>query len=108
MTIPNQEAALQRAASLIRKSLTRRPSLPELAAASGFSPFHFHRRFRAHFSETPGQMSTRLRVEYAKELMRRGVPLVEVARRCGFSNQSHLSARFKARTGMQPTRWLKD
>jgi AraC family transcriptional regulator len=99
---------LNKAAALIRASLHRRPRLPELAAAAGLSVFHFHRLFKRHFGETPLQMVARLQIDLAKRLLRRGVPLREVARRCGFSHQSHMTVRFRQATGTTPTRWLRD
>ena len=92
---------------LIERSQGRPPRLPDLAEASGMSPWHFHRRFTSCFGETPLQASTRQMVETAKRLMLEGENLAEVARRSGFSTQSHLSNRFKVLTGMTPSRWLR-
>jgi AraC family transcriptional regulator len=98
---------LERAARLIRETYARRPRLRDLAAAAGLSRFHFHRRFKRHFDETPLEMIARLQVERAKRLIRRGVGLREVGRRCGYSNQGHFSARFKQATGVPPSRWVE-
>jgi AraC family transcriptional regulator len=99
---------LNKAAALIRSSLHRRPRLPELAAAAGLSVFHFHRLFKRHFGETPLQMVARLQIDLAKRLLCRGVPLREIAARCGYSHQSHMTVRFRQATGTTPTRWLRD
>jgi AraC family transcriptional regulator len=99
---------LNKAAALIRSAIHRRPRLPELAAAAGLSVFHFHRLFKRHFGETPLQMVARLQIDLAKRLLRRGVPLREVAARCGFSHQSHMTVRFRQATGTTPTRWLRE
>jgi AraC-like DNA-binding protein len=55
----------------------------------------------------PLQMVAEFQVGHAKELMMRGVPLADVADRCGFSNQSHFTARFKQLTGETPARWRR-
>jgi AraC family transcriptional regulator len=104
---PPPARRLNKAAALIRTSLHRRPRLPELAAAAGLSVFHFHRLFKRHFGETPLQMVARLQIELAKKLLRRGVPLREIAERCGYSHQSHMTVRFRQATGTTPTRWLR-
>jgi AraC family transcriptional regulator len=52
-------------------------------------------------------MVTRLQIEEAKRLMRRSVPLREVATRCGFRSQSHFTSRFKQTTGTPPGRWVR-
>ena len=98
---------LDAAAELIRTSLRRRPRLPELAAAAGLSQFYFHRRFKHHFGETPLQMTARLQIDAAKRLLRCGVPIREVAARCGFSHQSHMNTRVKQATGAAPGQWLR-
>jgi len=105
MSKHGEEQGLRRAAEYITTSLHRRPRLAELATVAGLSRFHFQRRFRAHFGETPRQMSLRLRIEHAKSLIRQGVPLPEVACRCGFSYHSHFSTSFKRLTGSQPSCW---
>lgn len=87
------ESAMDVAAALIRSSPHARPRLHDLAAAAGMSAFHFHRQFKNHFGETPLQMSARLQIDLAKSLIRQGVPLREVAGRCGFSHQSHMTTR---------------
>jgi AraC family transcriptional regulator len=100
--------SLERAAAVIRCSFHRRPKLAELAAAAGLSPFHFLRVFKRHFGETPFQMVARLQIDLAKRLMRAGVPLRQVADRCGFAHPSHFSLRFKQATGTTPRRWLRE
>jgi len=101
------EAALDRAMAYIVKHFSKPPTLVDVAAAVGLSPFHLHRQFRRHFGETPKEVMTRLQIERAKELMLLGVPLAEVAGRCGFAHQSHFTWRFKLKTGLRPREWLK-
>ena len=108
MGMRDEEKGLRRAAEFIRRSFHRRPRLAELAALAGLSQFHFHRRFKARFGETPRQMTARLQIEHAKRLIAQGVPLHDVAARCGFSHHSHFSTRFKRATGTQPSRWLPE
>ena len=47
------------------------PGLAELAAAAHFSPFHFHRIWRALTGETVGATIARLRMARALHLLRR-------------------------------------
>jgi AraC family transcriptional regulator len=105
MGTASERERLERAAEVIRGAYHRRPRLSDLAAAAGMSPFHFHRRFKRRFGETPLQMTTRHRIERAKRLLREGLGLGEIARRCGFSHHAHFSAHFKRATGMAPSRW---
>ena len=52
-------------------------------------------------------MVSRLQIDLAKDLLLQDVPLKEVARRCGFSQQSHFTHRFRMATGTTPARWLR-
>jgi AraC family transcriptional regulator len=99
--------ALAASAKVIRSSFNRRPSLGHLAAVAGLSRFHFRTLFKAHFGESPRQMTVRLQTDFAKRLLRRGVPTAEVATRCGFSDQAHFTRAFKGATGMSPVGWLR-
>lgn len=56
---------IQRAVALIEQALAQGeepPELNRLAAAAAFSPFHFHRVYRAMTGETTGQTVARLRL----------------------------------------------
>ncbi|MGH8080852.1 MAG: helix-turn-helix domain-containing protein, partial [Lysobacter sp.] len=56
---------IERAVALIEQALVRGeepPELGRLAEAAAFSPFHFHRVYRAMTGETTGQTVARLRL----------------------------------------------
>ena len=101
------ERTLRQAFDYIRRRFHRRPTLSEIAAVCRVSPFHFHRVFARRYGETPFEMVCRLQIDRAKELLLEGVPLAEVAARCGFCSQSHFGSRFKSVTGTPPARWLR-
>ncbi|MEK6794132.1 MAG: AraC family transcriptional regulator [Spirochaetota bacterium] len=52
--------------------------------------------------QTPHAYISKVRIETAYALMRKNIPLSEVALRCGFSSQQHFSNSFKALTGILP------
>jgi AraC-like DNA-binding protein len=104
---PEERGRLEAAMRLIARSAASRPRLPDLAEAAGQSKWHFLRRFKLCFGETPLQATARHQVEKAKRLMLEGAPLAKVARKTGFSNQSHFCSRFKQMTGTTPTGWLR-
>lgn len=81
-------------------------TLEELAAVAGMSRFRFARRFRSSTGTTPHEYVLRARVGRACVLLERtGTPLFEVAARCGFADQSHLTREFRKRTGTTPGRY---
>lgn len=78
-------------------------ALDELAATVGLSRYHFARRFRRSTGSSPHQFVLRKRVEQAKILLSRtSTPLIDIAVRCGFADQSHLTRVFKRHVGTTP------
>ena len=82
-------------------------SLMELSVLSGVSPFHLSRRFRARYGLPPYMYLELVRVNRAREMLRRGDPISRVAFDTGFSDQSHLTRRFKRVVGVPPGQYAK-
>jgi AraC-like DNA-binding protein len=82
-------------------------SLMELSALSGVSPFHLSRRFRERYGLPPYMYLELVRVNRAREMLRRGDPISRVAFDTGFSDQSHLTRRFKRVVGVPPGQYAK-
>ena len=97
-------ARLNRVINYIDEHLDEPLSLQELAQVAAFSPFHFHRIFKALTGETLGAFVWRLRLERAANLLL-GQPTTRVtpALACGFSSHSNFSRAFKARFGVSAT-----
>ena len=71
------------------------------------SPFHLSRRFRARYGLPPYMYLELVRVNRAREMLRRGEPISRVAFDTGFSDQSHLTRRFKRVVGVPPGQYAK-
>jgi AraC-like DNA-binding protein len=82
-------------------------SLLELSLLSGVSPFHLSRRFRARYGLPPYMYLELVRVNRARDMLRRGEPISRVAFDTGFSDQSHLTRRFKRVVGVPPGQYAK-
>jgi AraC-like DNA-binding protein len=82
-------------------------SLMELSTLSGVSPFHLSRRFRARYGLPPYMYLELVRVNRAREMLRRDEPISRVAFDTGFSDQSHLTRRFKRVVGVPPGQYAK-
>lgn len=99
-------SALRRAREFLQANVTGDPSLEEIAAATGFSPYHFLRAFKASTGRTPFQWLQDFRVELACGLLAASdMPLAQLALEIGFKTQSHFTVVFRRATGTTPARW---
>ncbi|HVV42747.1 MAG TPA: bifunctional DNA-binding transcriptional regulator/O6-methylguanine-DNA methyltransferase Ada [Nitrobacter sp.] len=81
------------------------PSLADLAAASGMSPFHFHRSFKAATGVTPRAYAAQRRSERVRgELVRRET-VTEAIYGAGFNSNGRFYARSTEMLGMTPKRF---
>jgi AraC family transcriptional regulator len=84
------------------------PDLTSLAKRAGLSRFHFIRVFKAETGMTPLRYVEQCKMEQAKTLIETAdIPLAEIAERLGFSDQSHLTRRFKAVVGRTPAAYSR-
>jgi len=90
----------------VEEHLHERIPLDDLATVAGLSRCRFLRRFRRSTGTSPHDFVLDRRVARAQVLARRtGMPLSDIALRCGFADQSHLTRVFRARVGMPPGRF---
>lgn len=100
--------ALRRALERIEAGLDGPLGLDDLAQAIGLSTFHFARMFKRSTGQTPQGFVLRRRIERARGLLaERRLSLAEIALACGFSGQSHFTARFRAVTGLTPGQYRR-
>ena len=101
-TLPR--ARLRAIVEYIEEHLDASPSLEQLAAVAGLSPYYFARQFKRATGLPPHQYVIARRVERAKQLLQTGsdFSLAEVAAHAGFSDQSQLSRHFKRLVGATP------
>jgi len=82
--------------------------LDDMAAAAGFSRYHFAREFRAAFGETPGGYLSRRRVERAKSLLASAnLTVTEICVLVGFTSLGSFSRRFTELVGSSPTEYRR-
>ncbi|MEZ4451419.1 MAG: AraC family transcriptional regulator [Nannocystaceae bacterium] len=94
---------VNRAIDHVTRNLAAPLRLEEVAKVAAFSPFHFHRIFRAMIGETLHDFVKRTRLERALYLMSHGRrSLTEIALDVGFKSSSDFSRSFKARFGASP------
>lgn len=79
-----------------------------LADDVGWSRRHLTQRFRAEFGLAPKVAARVLRFERAQRLVRHSdqTGLADVAARCGYADQSHMTREWGALAGSSPSAWL--
>ena len=96
-------ARVNRAIDHITAHLSDPLRLEDVAKVACFSPFHFHRIFRATVGETLHDFVNRARLDRAVYLMSHtDRALTDIALSCGFSSSSDFSRRFRRRFGASP------
>jgi AraC family transcriptional regulator len=94
---------LRRIETYVEENLARSLSLQELSQQLGMNVYCFVRSFKRSTGIPPHQYVLRRRVERAKAfLLDPGISIADIALRCGFATQSHLTATFNRVTNLTP------
>jgi AraC family transcriptional regulator len=98
----------RRAKELISANLEGNLSTGDLARECSLSAGHFARAFRRSTGLSPHQWLVWCRVEKAQGLLRDGeLSLAEIARACGFADQSHFTRAYTRLRGISPGAWRR-
>jgi YesN/AraC family two-component response regulator len=96
-------SALRKAERFIWENYTHKISLKEIAAASGLSAPYFSTIFKKEMGKNLSVYLNQLRVDKAMVyLVETSLPLNDIAKACGFIDQSWFSKIFKSYTGLSP------
>lgn len=95
-------AAVRYARELIDDDPSAPLMLADLAQASGLSRFQVLRAFAKATGLTPHAYLIQRRVQLARRLILRGMPLAQVAADSGFADQSHMTRLFLRQYGISP------
>ncbi|RXG99448.1 helix-turn-helix domain-containing protein [Bradyrhizobium zhanjiangense] len=102
------EYQFRRLQDFIEANLEGEISLAAMASACGIGTKSFVRAFAATTGKSPYQYVIAARVERAKRLIEQNQEgLAEIALRCGFSHQEHLTRAFRRLTGQTPGRYRR-
>lgn len=96
-------SAVSRAREYVEHNYMRDLSTADIAAACSVSVSYLHRLFRTELNTTPADLLLSCRIAAARDLLiNTGLPLSEIAERCGFHSQSYFSDCFRRQVGMTP------
>jgi AraC-like DNA-binding protein len=100
-----------KAVSVAKKFLETHPasgmSLEDLSHLTKLSSFHLLRVFKRDMGVSPHAYQIQQRICLAKQLLRDGNVLAEVALKTGFHDQSHMGLHFKRLVGVTPKQFTK-
>ncbi|GFD75999.1 AraC family transcriptional regulator [Tenacibaculum sp. KUL113] len=109
--IPNKTVIrISNAIDFIERNLDKKLVLEEIAEKAYFSPYHFHRLFKAVTKETVNDFITRKRVEKSASFLlnKKNKTVTEVSEIVGFVTLSSFSRAFKKFYGMSPAEFKKE
>ncbi len=98
-----RHAAAVAAACRLIEEADELPDLDALAAATGFSPHHFHRMFKAATGMTPKDYATAHRARKMRTELARGTTVTEALYEAGFGSSSRFYETSNAVLGMTPS-----
>ena len=102
-------SGLASAIAYIRAHLDESLDLAALATRAGFSPFHFHRVFRALVGESLGAYIRRERLQRAALALRNGKrEITELALEAGYETHSAFTRAFNEHFGVTPSAFRSD
>lgn len=103
----NYVGRINRAIEYMNDNIAKPVTISELASVACMSEFHFARQFKRTTGRPPHGYMLEKRIDMAKRLLANAVSIAVVALACGFSSQSHLSTKFKARVGVSPAHYQR-
>jgi AraC family transcriptional regulator of adaptative response/methylated-DNA-[protein]-cysteine methyltransferase len=102
--VSRDSAAVEAAIALI-ESAEDPPSLDQLAARAGYSPFHFHRLFKRATGVTPAAYARGKRARAMTETLASNSRVTDAIYESGYSGPGRFYADARDRLGMTPTNW---
>jgi AraC-like DNA-binding protein len=93
---------LERAADYIRDNCTQMLKLEGICEAAQLSPSYLIRAFKQHYGMTPHAYLVNRRIQFAREQLRNGKLIADVALEAGFADQAHFQRAFKQHLAATP------
>lgn len=100
--------AVLKAKEILESSLDEKINLQQVAEHAGMSKYHLVRIFKKSAGVSPHAYRTIKRVELAKSMLRKNIPLADTSIATGFADQSHFTRVFTEYTGITPKFFQKN
>lgn len=102
-----EKKRLKLAKDYLSSNLSEKMTLSEVAEQVKLSQYYFTRLFKKKTGISPHAYRTQLRLDAAKNLLKKGRNFSDIAVSTGFTDQSHFTNTFKAYMGITPGQYLK-
>lgn len=108
LSLTREPSWIGRTEALVRADLSARVDVRTLAAEVGVDPSHLCKSFRRFRRRTIGDYVMGLRTQFVcRALVETSDPLMGIAERAGFADQSHMTRLFKRYTGASPAAYRR-
>ena len=97
-----------RVSGYIEENYGKDISLLDIARFAGMTTSYLCRLFKKETNTTVNACLTRIRIEKSKELLETDESIADVAKKCGFSDQSYFTKVFRQTEGMTPLKYRKN
>lgn len=102
---PNINTKLSKVEKHISQKFDTAIKVQDLANLAKLSISQLDRQFKTIFQMTPQQLIQKKRLEYAIELLEKDLSITEISIRCGYTDHSAFSRKFKELTTMTPSQF---
>jgi AraC-like DNA-binding protein len=106
--VGKERPAVRMAREYMEANFAEDVSLSKLAALVSLSPYYFARAFEREIGLPPHAYLENVRIQKAREFLNRGATLASTALSAGYSDQSHLTHRFKRFLGITPGQYVRE
>lgn len=104
---PNINGKLSRVEQYISQKFDTPIKVQNLAQLAELSISQLDRQFKSIFQMTPQQFIQKKRLEHAIELLKQDLSITDISARCGYTDHSAFSRKFKELTTMTPSQFKK-
>lgn len=99
-------SAVKKAMNFIQDNYSREVSLDDVSGEVNISPYYFSKIFKEETGENFIEYLTRIRMEKAKELLKKPeISVKEAGVQSGYTDPNYFSRIFKKQTGMTPSEY---
>ena len=86
-------------------------NLVKILKSTGYAEDYILFKFKEAMGQTPVEFLTKIRIEHALRLIdiyQNKISINELSEKCGYSDATYFSKRFKAITGVSPKKYITD